>query len=217
MLTATIRVPTEALSLEHTVREIPDAVIEVERTAATSPTRTMPSLWMTGADFTDVDVALAADPTVDSIVDSAQFDAEKYYEVQWDEPVHRRIDAYVDEAGVVLDATASQLGWHLTVRFARRDQFDDFREYVGDQDYSFDLLDLTELDAPRRAYGDLTPDQRDALLTALDHGYFEVPRETTTRELAGELDVSHQAVSEILRRGIGNLVEVLATDHSPVS
>jgi predicted DNA binding protein len=47
--------------------------------------------------------------------------------------------------------------------------------------------------------------QRDALITALEPGYFVVPREATTAELADELDVSPRAISQRLRRGIRNL------------
>jgi predicted DNA binding protein len=36
---------------------------------------------------------------------------------------------------------------------------------------------------------------------ALRHGYFDTPRETTLEELAVELDISRQALSERIRRG----------------
>ena len=41
---------------------------------------------------------------------------------------------------------------------------------------------------------------------AVDMGYFSVPREAATEDLAERLDVSHQAVSERLRRGTKALV-----------
>ncbi len=45
------------------------------------------------------------------------------------------------------------------------------------------------------------------MLAALEHGYYDVPREASLTDLAERLDVSHQALSERLRRGHGNLVK----------
>jgi predicted DNA binding protein len=36
---------------------------------------------------------------------------------------------------------------------------------------------------------------------AVERGYFDVPRKTTLEELADELDISRQALSEHVRRG----------------
>ncbi|PSP50724.1 hypothetical protein BRC67_09015 [Halobacteriales archaeon QH_3_68_24] len=55
----------------------------------------------------------------------------------------------------------------------------------------------------------LTDTQFATLETALESGYYRVPREQTIEELATELDVSHQALSERLRRGHRTLVETV--------
>jgi hypothetical protein len=52
----------------------------------------------------------------------------------------------------------------------------------------------------------LTAAQREAIRAAADRGYFKVPREVSLKELAEQLGVSEQAVSQRLRRGLGNLV-----------
>lgn len=44
------------------------------------------------------------------------------------------------------------------------------------------------------------------LVAAAKNGHFTIPRETTITDLADEFDVSHQAFSELLRRGMENLV-----------
>lgn len=59
----------------------------------------------------------------------------------------------------------------------------------------------------------LTDKQREALLTAFKRGYHEIPRDTTSSDLADELGISHQALSERFRRAYRHLVESeLATD-----
>ncbi len=46
----------------------------------------------------------------------------------------------------------------------------------------------------------LTEPQREAIAEAYRQGYYDVPREISLEELANELDISHQALSERLRR-----------------
>ncbi|WP_435177750.1 helix-turn-helix domain-containing protein [Halorussus sp. AFM4] len=52
---------------------------------------------------------------------------------------------------------------------------------------------------------DVTPAQEAALRTALEMGYFEVPREVTAREVADELGISKSAFLERLHRGQATL------------
>ncbi len=51
-------------------------------------------------------------------------------------------------------------------------------------------------------YG-LSEPQREALTLAVRMGYYDIPRGCTTAELADELGISDQAVTERLRRAIG--------------
>jgi predicted DNA binding protein len=62
---------------------------------------------------------------------------------------------------------------------------------------------------PRRGTGawyGLTPRQRRTLELAVRRGYYDIPRRCTTIELADELGISDQAVTERLRRGIVTFV-----------
>jgi predicted DNA binding protein len=54
----------------------------------------------------------------------------------------------------------------------------------------------------------LTRAQREALGLAFDRGYFDVPRDGSLDEMATNLDISPQALSDRLRRGQRNLLEV---------
>ncbi|MFC6763643.1 helix-turn-helix domain-containing protein [Natrinema soli] len=59
---------------------------------------------------------------------------------------------------------------------------------------------------PRRREFTVTPEQRAALTTALKRGYYAVPREAKQEEIAAELGISENALSERLRRGTARLV-----------
>jgi len=206
VLIATLTLPHEGVALERAFRERPEMRVEAERVAAHSTDWVMPCLWISSSDFEAVTEALAADPDVDDIVQTYEFDDEKYYQIEWTDGVSRRINTFLDKEGSMLEASATADGWRLRIRFASRDQFQTFRDYFRARSYSFDLLSMTEPGTPRQMATEVTPDQRDALALAVERGYYEVPRETTLRDLADELGTSHQAVSELLRRGVTNLV-----------
>lgn len=209
MLIGTFAVPLDAVALEHTFAELPELEVEAERIAATSTKWVMPCLWVASDDSDAVAEAFRNDPTINSIVESADFEDETYYQVEWADSVKAQFDAYLDMKASILAASASSSGWRLRVRFASREQFDALRDHLTDQGHSFELRELVEPGSPRQSQGGLTPDQRNALVTALEHGYYDVPRDITARELADELDMSHQALSSLLRRGTANLVESL--------
>jgi hypothetical protein len=52
----------------------------------------------------------------------------------------------------------------------------------------------------------LTPEQRTTLVSAVHGGYYDIPRGMSTQDLADEYDISDQAITERLRRGIASLV-----------
>ena len=206
MLIVTFSLDFPAVALGRAFEEYPEMTVEAERIAAHSTQWTMPCLWVTADDFDAVDAALAADPSVDRIIDTAEFDDEKYYQLDWTDSVVERVNTYLDKGGSILEAEATAERWEVKMRFASRDQFDTFREVLNEQDHSFELLDITEPGSPRESMGGLTSHQRNALVAAVEHGYYQVPREITIRELAAELNISHQSLSELLRRATEKLI-----------
>lgn len=218
MLIATFRLAHEAVALEQAFTDEPEMNVEAERIAAHSTKWTMPCLWIATDDFDAADEALANDPSVERIIEFDEFTDEKYYHLEWADNVEERLDKYIDQQGSILNAEVTARGWKLRIRFISRDQFDTFRETLTEQGYSFELLDLTEPGSPRFSHGELTPSQRDALIAAQERGYYEVPRQVSTREIAAELDISHQTLSGLLRRGTGKLIESkLTTENSSTS
>lgn len=56
---------------------------------------------------------------------------------------------------------------------------------------------------------ELTARQREVLLAAVDRGYYEIPRETTTAELADVVGVKRRTVEDHLRRAERKVVEAV--------
>ncbi|MFW6383916.1 MAG: helix-turn-helix domain-containing protein [Halodesulfurarchaeum sp.] len=57
--------------------------------------------------------------------------------------------------------------------------------------------------------GSMTAKRREALLAAMEAGYYENPRETTIEELAADLDISGSAFGTRLRKAEAGLVDQL--------
>lgn len=118
------------------------------------------------------------------------------------------------ELGITfLDVRAS--GEHVRYRahVPTREALADYRRHCEERDLAFRLVGLYH-GAPvdGGSYG-LTDRQREVLRTAFDAGYFDVPRGTSLEELAADLDVSDQALSALLRRGLANVLrETLGSD-----
>lgn len=87
-------------------------------------------------------------------------------------------------------------------------------------DYDIDVVEKHELTTPPRdspmstmdaTLPTLTARQRDVLRAAHDAGYYRIPREVTTAELAETFDLDRRTVEEHLRRAenklLGSLVE----------
>lgn len=205
-IVAEFSIPTESFALAETLPEFPDVAVEVDRIAAHTPDATMPCLWATGGVTSEFSEAVADDPTVETIRSTADFDDERLYHINWSEEINQFVGAMVDHQGVVLEASGQADRWRLRIRFMTRQQLDAFQAYFTEQDHSFRLERLFNPNHPRHTRGEVTPQQHEALTTATEAGYFKVPREASIQEVADELGVSDQAISERLRRGTENLV-----------
>ncbi|WP_049969273.1 helix-turn-helix domain-containing protein [Haladaptatus cibarius] len=60
---------------------------------------------------------------------------------------------------------------------------------------------------PETAIADLSPRQQEALVTAHETGYYRIPRETTTAEIAAEMEIDRRTFEEHLRRAENKLVD----------
>lgn len=203
----------EAFALEHTFDATPDAKIEIERLATHSREWIMPFLWATDENLDPVKTALENDPCVDELELLDDDGRVGYFNVQWTEDVQQLVDQIVDQHGIMQEAVDGT--WYLQLQFVDQEALEKFQTYFHDERYEFELQRMYPGTAPKEREYDLTPEQREALVTALEIGYFSVPREAQIEELAGELDISTNAVSERLRRATGTLTENTLTVSRP--
>lgn len=108
----------------------------------------------------------------------------------------------------VLGASGREGTWTFEFRFDGYSDLESFRDHCAEAGIDLDLVRMHSPSAPESnlSYG-LTDPQYEALVLAVDRGYYDVPRRCTTAELAADLGISDQAVSERLRRGVAALVQ----------
>lgn len=205
---AEIEIPASEFALRETFRSLPDLDFEVERVVAHDHDRVMPFVWVesAGADVEEVERVLAGDPSVDNVRVLDDFGSRFLLQMDWiaDIPL---VHAIIDQGATILSANGTADEWILRVLFPDRELLSKTHEQAVDDDLTMEILNIYGLENNRHAKFGLTEEQHETLLAAFERGYFSVPRDITLNEFADELDVSHQALSERLRRAHYNLIK----------
>ncbi|MFH5800411.1 helix-turn-helix domain-containing protein [Haladaptatus sp. CMAA 1911] len=201
--------PAEQFALEHTLNTLETVTFEVEQIVATNSDSLMPFIWITTSDQTTLEEAFTADESVAEFQLIADFETEYLYQLEWVDHIEHLIRILVTEKATVLAARGQEKTWHLRLLFVNRDSVTRTHDYCQEHGIEFDIENIQEFNDQRSARFGLTETQQNALHLAADQGYYSVPRESTAEELAEALGVSHQALSERLRRGHGTLVDHL--------
>ena len=124
--------------------------------------------------------------------------------------------------GIVQRMTGTSDGWVLSVLFPTNEHAAQFHDVCLDRRIDIDvrrdaLWDfVNEMDRMTEwvtfpDYG-LSEKQLRALELAFDRGYFETPKEASLTDIATEIGISEQALSQRLRRALNALVEVSIDD-----
>jgi predicted DNA binding protein len=206
--------PTEEFALQETLNTCPEAQIEIERVVADDPDRITPYVWVRVTDFDTFEAALQDDPTVENVTLLSETEEERSYQMTWIGSIDFIVQILTEHQGTITHAEGSDTGWHLRVVFPDRKSLSQAHDAAREAGFQVDVRTVYGTEDPRNIQHGLTEAQRDALVAAFEAEYFTVPRETTLAELAERRNSSHQALSEQLRRGIGNLVESTLITHS---
>lgn len=193
---------------QRALEAVPEMVLELEdiRSLSDDPWRLL--YWASGGDFERYEVGLDDDPTIESYERLTELPERRLYRLVLSETGERRTlhPIAVEHDITIVRLTASADGQELLARFPSREAVVAFREACDERGRDFELLTLyeerpTESDGGYQSWYGVTAAQREALLMALEMGYFDIPRETTMAAIADDLGVSTSALSARLRRG----------------
>lgn len=201
------QVPIEQFALAETFGQVPDLYVEIERFAAQESDSAMPFVWVTTDDFEAFEEALSGDPSVETFDVLAEFEDERFYRMNWIDEVELVMHLLLEEEGAITQARSNGDTWSLQVMFPDHDSLSRTYDFCDEQGLDLTVDSIYRLDNDEKSQFGLTESQYTTLAEAKDLGYYDVPREATMSELADSLDVSHQALSERLRRAHENLVD----------
>ncbi|WP_224448364.1 helix-turn-helix domain-containing protein [Haloprofundus salilacus] len=205
---AEVELPANEFALREALTSNLDAEFEVVRLAAHDSDRVMPYVRVSGTEASSMTETLEADPSVENVELLDDLGDELLYRMNWVENIRVIMHILLDEGGTVMEMHGRDDRWHLRILFPTRDALSATHEFCTDKGLTFSIKNIYDLkqSTGRGEFG-LTENQYNALVTAVEHGYFDVPRDVTMSELAAELGVSQQALSERLRRGHKALIE----------
>ena len=197
-----LRIPPDDFELGQILSLEEASGIELE-TLVPSGDRTVPLFWVyepVGEGFLDT---VRRYPTVNSVTEIDVFDDRTLFRLDWDASEDRLFQCILDHDGQILSATGAPKGWDFELRFPDHDALSQCRSCCEDSHISLELIRVYNPTDPGAGpwYG-LSEPQRDALVLAVRMGYYDIPRGCSTEELAEELGISDQAVTERLRRAI---------------
>lgn len=205
VVVAELTAPAEGFPLGRLLAAVPGSTVRLDRLVPVGGDP-VPYLWVRGAEADDIERELSVDDRVDSfeVVESVEGpDGQALVRAEWTHGFEGFAEAVVEARAALLDGVGRDGSWRFQVRFPDHETlsafFDDCRDRGVD-------VSLSKVLNPGLPAGDpwessLTESQREALLTALEEGYFEVPRQSHLAEVAELLGVSDSAASQRLRRG----------------
>ncbi|WP_416838957.1 helix-turn-helix domain-containing protein [Haloferax sp. DFSO52] len=206
-LIAEVLVPLSVLPLGLSVERY-DVDVELERVISVSADE--PSyVWVWGPDAADFLDAFESvrDTSAVELIEAVPNGA--LYAADWDFTQDRLFAGVSNFDAVLLECATTTESWRLKLRIPSHSALSDLRRYWAAHGIDSEFDRITPLDSVETSVSDeLTESQREALLLALEHGYFDEHRRTSLDELGAELDISRQAVAARLRRAYRTFAEL---------
>ena len=194
-------------ALSNALETNDEVELDIVQQAGTDPQRPFMFVWVATADFDAWEAAMAADETVTDVEQYTEMDGERLYRMRITDAAESvSYGMWVELGAEQLEATWRDGWWRIRMRFPDREALAECQGWCEEHGVAFELRRIYSDPAAAREATDLTREQEEVLETALAMGYFEIPRRASMSDLASELDISSQAVSERLRRGHAALV-----------
>lgn len=211
-----ITVPAADFELGRSLQPIGEgARFELERMIPTGD-RIIPYFWAHDA---DTDALIASLNNEENILEASlldEFDRQALFRITWPADVNGLVQTLNNHAATILEAVGTGERWEFQLRFPDDADISVFRADCDQAGVRIELQRLYHPAEPQTDQSALTPTQRETLLIALEEGYFAIPRQITTEELAEQLDISDQALNERLRRGHTNILTSLLVAEAGV-
>lgn len=202
-----LTIDADAFDLGRVTSVLDGVHVELERVVPTGRD-VMPYFWAEAPDFEAFERAVRENDLVESLEAVSRVRDRVLYHVVWHETAASLTRILEESGATVLQATGNER-WVFELRFRDHAGLREFHDSCQERglDFHVDRIYALDRDAEAAFELGLTGEQHDALLAAVEHGYFEVPRGGTLADVADELGISQQAASERVRRGANAVLE----------
>ncbi|EJN59958.1 helix-turn-helix domain-containing protein [Halogranum rubrum] len=198
---------TQLTQLLDTLQAVPTMTVRHDEIYFTPDRSVKWIFWACGEQQSEFEAALDTDPTVEQYRVTAEIPHQRLYSVTLvGSPEDFTLSVFNELDIQILDATHSYDGTTVRVRCPSRETLSKLRETIEAKYGKFVVRRLYREETSDMSRYSVTEPQREALLCALEHGHFEVPRRSDLRTVASKLGISDQALSSRLRRGTATLL-----------
>jgi predicted DNA binding protein len=212
---AVIRAKHPDIVLTETVRHDRSSRVRSVSEAGTDPTSGRFFYHIESSDFPRFEEGLRNDNTIGEFERVIQTrDEEAIYSFEYTDEAKILSPVISTVNGVVLDMENEGDAWIIAVWMPERTDLAHLWDYARQNDIEIELLRVNDYASLGNTDAGLTDSQREALLLAVESGYFEEPRNVTLGEVAADLGISQPAASGLLRRGIKRLIVSSLMDDS---
>lgn len=212
---------SEAFPFGRSTSGDPDVRVQLERAVPLNQDR-IPFLWATGEEFEAFEQHLRASDIVKHVEALTRVGDSVLYYIEWYQDNETFLNGVSEANGTIMKAHGNSV-WSFTVRFQDHADLTRFHQFYQNEEFPAHIDRVYAPDETSRTeYGfGLTSEQRETLVMAVENGYFSAPRETKLDEIADELGITRQAVSERVRRAAETVLRkalagLVAADFEPV-
>ncbi|MCL9814718.1 helix-turn-helix domain-containing protein [Natranaeroarchaeum aerophilus] len=198
---ADVSVAPSAFPLGELLTSEPVARIEFERAVqfGSCPTQ---FCWVTADTPHEVRSQIQS---LDSIADAQVYGSVEHSLlvcVEWAPDFRTEFVRMLSERGIaVLEAVGADRMWSLRLRAPDDAALGQLYDDCTASSIQFEIEQLYARSGSGRC-SPMTDKQSEAVTAAFENGFFDVPRRTTLGELSEQFDVSEQALSKLIRRGV---------------
>lgn len=204
---AELSIPAQEFELGRILQIQGDTTIELEEMVPLGETA-VPFFSLREGPRDAFEESVRDHPSVDALQEVSTHNGEVFYSLNWRHERDLVFEGFLETGAHLLTATGHANDWEFELRFPDHDSLSAFKHYCENAHVTLTVNRIYNPTKPGdEPWFGLTEVQRDTLMYAVEHGYYAIPREISTQELADEFGVSDQAVTERLRRATIALVE----------
>ena len=202
---AELQIAGSEFALGRTLEAVSGTAIELENMVPMGESP-VPFFWVHDSNREEIETNLSNQETVQKLTEIDNLDGRTLYALEWTIDQDELFRGIQEQNAQVLGATGTIVDWEFELRFPTRNALSEFHANCKEAGIPLTINRIyRSSDAESSTRYGLTDVQYDTLLQALKQGYFNIPREIETTELATQYGISDQAVTERLRRGMTNV------------